>query len=106
MMANGVLEYFKDKKGPASLNARVPEGAEISVEMLKCDTSEVRWNQETSGRKGTINYSIGNLTAGGKYQLTVDGRKPKTLIADNNGTVRIRIKCNGSNRNISIRDSK
>lgn len=106
MMTDGVLEYFKDKKGPASLTARVPEGAELSVEMLKCDTSEVSWNQRTSGRKGTINNSIGNLTAGKQYLLSIDGRKPKTFIADNKGTLRISIKCNGSNRNITVRDSK
>lgn len=93
------LFYFNSNNNHFSIAAKTEEKTNLSLEILKCETDEITWNQVISEIEKKISYTISNLEKNSNYSVTVDNKVILTLNSGNNGTIKFDYKSAGNVNN-------
>lgn len=93
------LFYFNSNNNHFSIAAKTEEKTNLSLEILKCETDEITWNQVISEIEKKISYTISNLEKNSNYSVTVDNKVILTLNSGNDGTIKFDYKSAGNVNN-------
>jgi len=97
------LFYFNSNNDNFSIAAKTEDKTNLSLEILKCETDEITWNQVISENEKKISYTISNLEKNSNYSVTVDDKVILTLNSGNDGTVKFDYKPAGNVNSFKVK---
>jgi hypothetical protein len=96
------LYYFDSNNDTFSIAVKTEDKINLSLNILKCETDEVTWNQVLMDYPKKISYVIGNLKRNSAYTVIVDNKVIWTLNSDSNGTIKFDHQSTGNEHSFKI----